>query len=91
VRKQALRPYGMIFSSIFGFLDLFSCCKVINFTHFRKILRKLFLHNGIIAQFFGTNAKSIYKYKTNEMCEICKSISQRENLGAFGRFLFFLR
>ena len=43
---------------------------------FRKIIRKLFIYDGINAQLFGTNEKSIYRYKTNKMCEICKFDTQ---------------
>jgi hypothetical protein len=34
VRKQTPSQHGMIFGSIFGFVDLFSCCKGINFARF---------------------------------------------------------
>ena len=43
---------------------------------FRKIIRKLFIYDGINAQLFGTNEKSIYRYKTNKMCDICKFDTQ---------------
>jgi hypothetical protein len=76
VRKQTPIQHGMIFGSIFGFVDLFSCCKGINFARFRKIIHLLFLSNGIITQIFGINEKLIYKYYTNRMYDICKSISQ---------------
>jgi hypothetical protein len=57
VRKQPPIQHGMIFGSIFGFVDLFSCCKGINFARFRKIIHLLFLPNGIITQIFGINEK----------------------------------
>ena len=43
---------------------------------FRKIIRKIFIYDGINAQLFGTNEKSIYRYKTNKMCDICKFDTQ---------------
>jgi len=39
-------------------------------------MRILFYCNGIIAQLFGTNEKTIYRYKTNKMCNICKFDTQ---------------
>jgi hypothetical protein len=77
VRKQDRIYQGINFGLFFGFAVSFFCCKGIYFTRFRKIIRTLFLYNGIIAQLFGTNEKSVYRYKTNKMRDICKSISQR--------------
>jgi hypothetical protein len=48
VRKQTPHHHGTIVGSIFGFVDLFSCCKGINFARFFKIILQIFLQDGII-------------------------------------------